>query len=90
MRLRTACISSLYKKSMKSTITHPIAPHQILSFANEESEIIMKMVENGAAFFGTIFGVIWCFIAVVVLLGAAGMYPLFGVVLLFIIVVSCV
>lgn len=73
---------------MKSTIAYPIAPHQILSLTNEESDIILNLVENGANFFGLIIGVIWCLIAALILIPASGMYPMIGVILLFFIVVS--
>lgn len=73
---------------MKSSIAYPIAPHQILSFTNEESDIIMNMIESGSLIFGNILGVVWCCISALILLLGPGMYPLCCVCLMFVIVVS--
>lgn len=83
-RLRTAIIASVYKKSIKSSISHNIAPHQILSLANEESDIIFQLIESGMKITGTIVGLILSLIAAIWLLGVPGIWPLFGIFGLFV------
>lgn len=73
---------------MKSSIAYKLAPHQILSFANEESEILMTFIEQGSLIFGIIIGLILCLVACIILLPPHGMLPFLGIIGLFIIVVG--
>jgi hypothetical protein len=88
IRLRTAIIGATYRKVMKSSITNKIAPHQILSYADVESEIILGLVDNGSKIIGTIAGVLISLISSVVLLNLPGLWPLLGILGCFFIPVS--
>jgi hypothetical protein len=87
-RLRSAVLSSVYRKSMESAVSYGIAAHQILAFANEEGNAIFSFVESGSLVFGTTFGVVFALIAAFVLLQVPGIWPIFGILLLFLLMVS--
>lgn len=88
IRLRTGIIGATYRKVMKSSITNKVASHQILSFANDESEILLALVDNGSKIIGTVAGVIISLISSVVLLHLPGLWPLLGILGFFFIPVS--
>lgn len=88
IRLRTGIIGATYKKVIKSSVKNQIASHQILSFANDESEIILALVDNGSKIIGTIFGVLISLVSSVVLLHLPGLWPLLGVIGFFVIQVK--
>lgn len=79
IRLRTGIIAASYKKAMKCSIANKISSHQILSFANEESDAIMSLVNNGSKIVGLSLGFIISLVASIVLLSVPGIWPLLGV-----------
>lgn len=80
IRLRSGIIGATYKKIMKSSVKNQISSHQILSFVNDESDVIIGLVDNGSKIIGTVFGVLISLIASVVLLHLPGLWPILGVV----------
>ncbi|XP_053688772.1 ATP-binding cassette sub-family C member 12-like isoform X2 [Sabethes cyaneus] len=89
VRLRTAVLSSIYKRAMKSSIVNNISAHQIMTLTNEESEFVFKLVESVVQLFGISIGLILAIISGFILLPISVVLISFGVcpllVLLFII-----
>uniref|UniRef100_A0A336MBC3 CSON012647 protein n=1 Tax=Culicoides sonorensis TaxID=179676 RepID=A0A336MBC3_CULSO len=85
-RLRTAIISSMFKKALKSRVNYNIAVHQIMTFTTEDGEYIFNLIEKGTLVTGILFGVILASIASIVLLGFPGIWPLFVIFPLFVII----
>ncbi|XP_058813678.1 uncharacterized protein LOC131677708 isoform X2 [Topomyia yanbarensis] len=79
VRLRTAVLSSIYKRAMKSNIVNHVSAHQIMTMANEESDILFQIVESGVQLIGIFVGLILTFIAGFILLPLSGILPLLGV-----------
>uniref|UniRef100_A0A1Q3FL69 Putative multidrug resistance-associated protein/mitoxantrone resistance protein n=2 Tax=Culex tarsalis TaxID=7177 RepID=A0A1Q3FL69_CULTA len=79
VRLRTAVLSSIYKRALKSNVVNHVSAHQIMTMANEESEIIFHIVDSSVQLIGIVFGFVLAFIAGFVLLPISGVVPLLGV-----------
>ncbi|XP_058467335.1 ATP-binding cassette sub-family C member 11-like isoform X2 [Malaya genurostris] len=79
IRLRTAVLSSIYKRAMKSNIVNNISAHQLMTMTNEESEILFQIVESGVQLIGIFVGLILTFAAGFYLLPLSGILPLLGV-----------
>ncbi|XP_055551634.1 uncharacterized protein LOC129733992 [Wyeomyia smithii] len=79
VRLRTAVLSSIYKRAMKSNIVTNISAHQIMTLANEESEVIFKLVESGVQLTGIFIGLILAAISGFLLLPVSVVLLSFGV-----------
>ncbi|XP_062535877.1 ATP-binding cassette sub-family C member 12-like isoform X2 [Armigeres subalbatus] len=78
IRLRTAILSSVYKRAMKSSITNQVSAHQIMTMANEESESIFQIVQSVVHMIGIIFGTVLSFISGLWLLSFSGILPIVG------------
>ncbi|XP_055585408.1 ATP-binding cassette sub-family C member 12-like [Uranotaenia lowii] len=85
IRLRTAILSSTYKRAMRSSIVNRVSPHQAMTMSNEENEAIFQLVESLVRLFGILVGFIMAFLAGLVLLPASGMLPLLGVLPIFVV-----
>ncbi|KAL9693058.1 hypothetical protein quinque_012343 [Culex quinquefasciatus] len=79
VRLRTAVLSSIYKRALKSNVINHVSAHQIMTMANEESEIIFHIVDSSVQLIGIVFGFVLALIAGFVLLPISGVVPLLGV-----------
>ncbi|XP_055630835.1 ATP-binding cassette sub-family C member 11-like isoform X2 [Toxorhynchites rutilus septentrionalis] len=79
IRLRTAVLSSIYKRVMKSSIANCVSAHQIMTAANEESDAILQIVEALVQLIGVTFGFLLAFLTGFILLPFSGMLPLLGI-----------
>ncbi|XP_062702250.1 ATP-binding cassette sub-family C member 12-like isoform X2 [Aedes albopictus] len=78
IRLRTAILSSVYKRAMKSSVVNQVSAHQIMTMANEESESVFQIVQSGVQMIGIVFGTILSFVSGLSLLSLSGILPLVG------------
>ncbi|XP_065095877.1 ATP-binding cassette sub-family C member 11-like isoform X2 [Ochlerotatus camptorhynchus] len=78
IRLRTAILSSVYKRAVKSNIVNQVSAHQIMTMANGESEAVFQIVESGVQMIGIIFGFVLAFVSGLILLSISGILPLVG------------
>jgi ABC-type multidrug transport system fused ATPase/permease subunit len=74
-RLRSGILASVYRRAMKSSVNYNVSANQILTVANEESNVIFNVIENGALVVGTLFGVVCSLAAAFVLLNVTGFWP---------------
>lgn len=79
IRLRTAVLSSIYKRTMKSSIANHVSAHQIMTTANEESDVIIQIVEALMQLIGVTFGFSLAILTGFLLLPVSGMFPLLGI-----------
>lgn len=85
IRLRTAVLAASYRKVMKSSISHNISAHQVLT---DDVDNMIGLVDYLTKIFGTIIGIIMAFIASIVLLNGPGVWPLLTIIGYFCIPVS--
>lgn len=78
IRLRTAILSSVYKRAMKSSVINQVSAHQIITMANEESESVFQIVQSGVQMIGIVFGIVLSFVSGLILLSLSGILPLVG------------
>lgn len=80
VRLRTACIGAICSKSLKASVRHRIAAHQIASLAADECQQLAEAIIKGPFLLAHLLGLGFCATAAAISLGAPGIWPLFGVV----------